>query len=53
MIKVYFETPNFSFAEEVAHFRDEETYYACVEGLEKLAKENNMIVTESLTEDSL
>lgn len=44
-VTVYFESS--SHAEIVAYFNDEETYMACLPSLEKLAKKNRMIVTES------
>jgi hypothetical protein len=48
MIKVYFESK--SHAELVAEFIDEEVYAVCIKGLEKLAKQHRMIVTESTEE---
>ena len=48
MINVYFETN--STAELVAKLEDEEVYKACLPGLEKLAKQRRMFVTESLKE---
>lgn len=48
---VYFETPNFSHAEQVAEFFSEELYLACLPALEKQAKENGWVVTESVRED--
>lgn len=50
MVKVYFETPNGSYAEHVATFKDEDTYILCLEALEKEAKKHRMIVTESVNE---
>lgn len=49
MIKVYFESD--SHAEPVAFFENEETYSACFGALEALAKENRMIVTESVIDE--
>ena len=46
MVKVYFESPNH--AELVAIFDTEETYNVCLPALEKMAKENRMIMTESV-----
>lgn len=48
MVKVYFETPNGSYAEVVAIFDNEETYDLCFPVLEEEAKKNRMIVTESI-----
>lgn len=45
---VYFETN--SYAEKVAEFADEQTYIRCLPSLEKLAKDQGMIVTESMQE---
>lgn len=51
MVRVYFETPNHSYADLVAIFDDEDLYMACLPVLEKQAKENRMIVTESIDEE--
>lgn len=51
MIKVYFESKQY--AELIAIFADEETYIACVPALEKLAKENQVILTESDVDEAL
>ena len=51
-VKVFFETPQGSYAEEIATFNDEETYDACYPILEKIAKKHRYILTESLIEDS-
>lgn len=51
MIIVYFETLNNNYCEEVARFIDEETYNLCWSTLYKQAKEENMIITDSLNED--
>jgi len=51
-IKVYFETPKGSYAEEIATFNDEETYDACYPILEKIAKKYRYILTESLIEEN-
>lgn len=59
MIKVYFEsskdgkTSDGHWAELVAIFNNEETYMMCVPALEAYAKENRMIVTESIEEEEL
>jgi hypothetical protein len=50
-IVVYFETLNFSHAEVVAQFADEELYAVCLPALEKYASENGWVVTESVRED--
>ena len=47
MIKVFFETEKGSFAEEVATFRDEELFMDCLPALEKQAKKERYVVTES------
>ena len=52
-IVVYFETPNFSHAEVLAHFSDEETYDACFPALKKIADEAGYIITESVREDEV
>lgn len=51
MVIAYFESN--SHAEIVAKFDTEETYSVCIEALEKLAKENRMILTESVEEGEL
>lgn len=52
MVEVYFETNGF--ATRVAIFDDEETYFACLPALEKLAKKHNFNkVTENVCEGSL
>tara|TARA_R100000995_G_scaffold82355_1_gene56183 strand:- start:655 stop:852 length:198 start_codon:yes stop_codon:yes gene_type:complete len=48
MIIVYFESKTCHYAEEVARFRDEETYNLCWSTLYKEAKECNMKITDSL-----
>ncbi len=47
-VTVYFETPNNNYATQVAMFDEETTYMACLPALEKLAKANGYIVTESV-----
>ena len=51
-VKVFFETPKGSYAEEIATFSDEEYFDACYPILEKIAKKNRFILTESFIEDS-
>ena len=51
MVKVYFESSNH--AELIAVFDNEETYSLCLDALEKEAKDNNMVVTESIESDTL
>ena len=51
-IKVYFETINNSYAEEVATFTDEEYFDACYPILEKIAKKHGFILTESFIEET-
>ena len=46
-IKVYFETINNSYAEEIATFTDEEYFDACYPILEKIAEKQGYILTES------
>jgi hypothetical protein len=53
MVKVYFETPNNSYAERVATFKTEELYIACLPILEAEAKKQNFIVTESIEETEI
>lgn len=59
MIKVYFEsskdglTSDGKWAELVAIFDTEEIYMICLPSLEEHAKENRMIVTESIEEQSI
>jgi hypothetical protein len=50
VIRVYFETPNGSYADEVATFTEEEHYDACYPVLEKLAEDIGYILTESFSE---
>jgi urate oxidase len=50
-IVVYFETPNNSYAEVVAHFADDDLYNACLPILEAQAQPQGYIVTESVRED--
>ena len=50
-IVVYFETPNFSHAEVVAQFSDDDLYDICLPALEKYASENGWVVTESVRDD--
>ena len=51
MVKVYFETS--SSADLVAVFDNEETYFACLPMLEKLAEKDRYFVTESLEEGEI
>jgi hypothetical protein len=51
MIKVYFESANGSFCEEIATFKDEECFDVCYPQLEKLAKKSNLILTEKILEE--
>ena len=56
MVKVYFETTqdgstsDGKYAELVGIFKDEETYDVCITVLEELARNNGMILTESVEE---
>jgi hypothetical protein len=51
MVRVYFETDGY--AELVAIFDSEETYFACSEALETQAKTNGFLyVTESVDEET-
>jgi len=55
-VKVYFETHEhgpvmFRRATLVAVFDEESTYDVCIPALEKLAKEQDMFVTESVEEE--
>jgi hypothetical protein len=56
MIKVYFETTKDGstsdgrYAELIGIFRDEETYDVCITVLDELARNNGMILTESVEE---
>jgi hypothetical protein len=45
---VYFESKNYAY--KVAEFTNEQTYIRCLPSLEKLAKDQGMIVTESIQE---
>jgi hypothetical protein len=47
MIKVYFETPNHSFAELAATFSGTEAYEVCATPLHQLARKLGYVVTES------
>jgi folate-dependent tRNA-U54 methylase TrmFO/GidA len=51
-VKVFFETPKGSYAEEIATFSDEEYFDACYPILEKIAKKNRFILTESFIEET-
>jgi hypothetical protein len=52
MVKVFFETPGY--AELVAIFSDEDSYYACLPALEKLVEKHGFPrITESIEEMSL
>ncbi len=50
VIRVYFETPNGSYADEVATFTDEEYFNACYPLLEKIAEKQGYVLTESFSE---
>jgi hypothetical protein len=50
-IVVYFETPNFSYAEVVAQFASDELYDACFPELELIAQRDGYVITESVRED--
>jgi len=47
LIRVYFETPNHSYSEEVATFTEEKYFDACYRQLEKAAKQEGYIITKS------
>jgi hypothetical protein len=49
-IVVYFETPNFSYAEVVAQFASDELYDACFPVLELIAQRDGYVITESVRE---
>jgi hypothetical protein len=49
-IVVYFETPNFSYAEVVAQFASDELYDACFPALELIAQRDGYVITESVRE---
>lgn len=51
MVRVYFETPNHTFAERIATFKTDELYKICVPALEKEAKKHGYILTESVEEE--
>ena len=51
MVKVYFTSKWHS--ELVAIFDTEENYMICVSALEKEAKKNRMIITESIEDENL
>lgn len=53
MIKVYFQTENGSYSEEVAQFKDEETFMLCKITLIVEAKKQGMIMTESCDLDEV
>ncbi len=53
MIRVYIESKNGSFAEEIATFKDEEYYEVCYPNLEKLAEKWGYIITESVIEEDV
>jgi hypothetical protein len=49
MVKVYFESNGY--AELVAIFDDDDTYVMCAKILERFAKRNGMILTESVEDE--
>jgi len=50
VIRVYFDTPNFSSSYEVATFTEEKYFDACYRQLEKVAKQEGYVLTESFSE---
>ena len=50
-VRVYFETENLSWACEVAYFKNEDIYDACIDALEAKAKSSGYILTESVEEE--
>ena len=52
-VKVSFETENGSYAENVAWFNSEELYIICFKALEKEAKKDRYIITESMIEGAI
>jgi hypothetical protein len=50
-VRVYFESKRGIWAEEIATFENEEHYIACLPALERLAEQQNAIVTESVEEE--
>lgn len=50
-VVVYFETPKALHAEVVAQFNSEELYMACLPTLEQIAKQDGLIVSESVREN--
>lgn len=53
MIRVYIESKNGSWAEEIATFKDEEHYEVCYPELEKLAEKQGYMITESVVEEDV
>tara|TARA_R100000329_G_scaffold151134_1_gene146052 strand:- start:1305 stop:1466 length:162 start_codon:yes stop_codon:yes gene_type:complete len=53
MIIVYFMKHNGSWMYEVARFEDEEIYNLCWDALSKKAKEEGLILTDSVIEEDL
>jgi len=51
MIIVYFEYMKTNYCEEVARFISYEAYDKCYDTLTKLAKDSNMILTDSVIEE--
>ena len=51
MIVIYFETPNGSYCEEIASFKEEELFIKCFPILEREAKKQRMIITEKTKEE--
>ena len=49
MIRVYVESKNSSYVEEIATFTDEQYYAVCYPELEKLAEKEGCVITESVT----
>jgi hypothetical protein len=52
-VKVYFETENGSYAENVAWFSDENLYMKCFKALQKEAKKDQYIIIESIIEEAV
>lgn len=53
MVKVFFQTENGSYSEEIASFKDEDLYMKCKIALVLEAKKSNMILTESIEVDEV
>ena len=50
-IRVFIESKNNSFCEQIAYFKNESDYDVCFKAVEKKAKKDGYIITESLEQE--